>query len=128
MSVSWIDKIKWTPDGLVPVIAQEEKTGDILMFAWMNKEAIKLTAETKIAVYWSRSKQKLWRKGEESGHTQKVKAIYLDCDDDVLLIQVEQIGGIACHTGRKSCFFNKLEGDQWVINAPIIKDPSEIYQ
>lgn len=98
------------------------------MFAWMNKEAIKLTAETKIAVYWSRSKQKLWRKGEESGHTQKVKAIYLDCDDDVLLIQVEQIGGIACHTGRKSCFFNKLEGDQWVINAPIIKDPSEIYQ
>lgn len=128
MSVSWVDKIKWTPDGLVPVIAQEEKTGDILMFAWMNKEAIKLTAETKIAVYWSRSKQKLWRKGEESGHTQKVKAIYLDCDDDVLLIQVEQIGGIACHTGRKSCFFNKLEGDQWVINAPIIKDPSEIYQ
>ncbi len=128
MSVSWVDKVKWTPDGLVPVIAQEEKTGDILMFAWMNKEAIKLTAETKIAVYWSRSKQKLWRKGEESGHTQKVKAIYLDCDDDVLLIQVEQIGGIACHTGRKSCFFNKLEGDQWVINAPIIKDPSEIYQ
>lgn len=128
MLVSWIDKIKWTSDGLVPVIAQEETTGDILMFAWMNKEAIKLTAETSVAVYWSRSKQKLWRKGEESGHTQKVKAIYLDCDDDVLLIQVEQVGGIACHTGRKSCFFNKLEGDQWVVNTPIIKDPSEIYQ
>lgn len=128
MPVSWIDKIKWTSDGLVPVIAQEETTGEILMFAWMNKEAIKLTAETRVAVYWSRSKQKLWRKGEESGHTQKVKAIYLDCDDDVLLIQVEQVGGIACHTGRKSCFFNKLEGDQWVVNTPIIKDPSEIYQ
>lgn len=128
MPVSWIDKIKWTSDGLVPVIAQEETTGDILMFAWMNKEAIKLTAETSVVVYWSRSKQKLWRKGEESGHTQKVKAIYLDCDDDVLLIQVEQVGGIACHTGRKSCFFNKLEGDQWVVNTPIIKDPSEIYQ
>ena len=128
MPVSWIDKIKWTSDGLVPVIAQEETTGDILMFAWMNKEAIKLTAETSVAVYWPRSKQKLWRKGEESGHTQKVKAIYLDCDDDVLLIQVEQVGGIACHTGRKSCFFNKLEGDQWVVNTPIIKDPSEIYQ
>ena len=128
MPVSWIDKIKWTSDGLVPVIAQEEATGDILMFAWMNKEAIKLTAETRVAVYWSRSKQKLWRKGEESGHTQKIKAIYLDCDDDVLLIQVEQVGGIACHTGRKSCFFNKLEGDQWVVNTPIIKDPSEIYQ
>lgn len=104
MSVSWVDRIKWTADGLVPVIAQEETTGVILMFAWMNKEAVKLTVETKVAIYWSRSKQKLWRKGEESGHTQKVKAIYLDCDDDVLLIQVEQIGGIACHTGRKSCF------------------------
>ncbi|TXI25015.1 MAG: phosphoribosyl-AMP cyclohydrolase [Nitrosomonas sp.] len=128
MPASWVDKINWTTDGLVPVIAQEEATGTILMFAWMNKEAVKLTVETKVAVYWSRSKQRLWRKGEESGHTQKVKAIYLDCDDDVLLIQVEQMGGIACHTGRKSCFFNKLEGDQWVVNAPIIKDPSEIYQ
>ena len=128
MSVSWVDRIKWTADGLVPVIAQEETTGVILMFASMNKEAVKLTVETKVAIYWSRSKQKLRRKGEESGHTQKVKAIYLDCDDDVLLIQVEQIGGIACHTGRKSCFFNKLERDQWVVNAPIIKDPSEIYQ
>ncbi len=128
MPASWVDKINWTTDGLVPVIAQEEATGTILMFAWMNKEAVKLTVETKVAVYWSRSKQRLWRKGEESGHTQKVKAIYLDCDDDVLLIQVEQMGGIACHTGRESCFFNKLEGDQWVVNAPIIKDPSEIYQ
>lgn len=128
MPASWVDKINWTTDGLVPVIAQEEATGTILMFAWMNKEAVKLTVETKVAVYWSRSKQRLWRKGEESGHTQKVKAIYLDCDDDVLLIQVEQMGGIACHTGRKSCFFNKLEGDRWVVNAPIIKDPSEIYQ
>ncbi len=128
MPASWVDKINWTTDGLVPVIAQEEATGTVLMFAWMNKEAVKLTVETKVVVYWSRSKQRLWRKGEESGHTQKVKAIYLDCDDDVLLIQVEQIGGIACHTGRKSCFFNKLEGDQWVVNAPIIKDPSKIYQ
>lgn len=128
MSLSWLDKIKWTSDGLVPVIAQEESTGIILMFAWMNREAAKLTAETRVAVYWSRSKQKLWRKGEESGHEQKVRAIYLDCDDDVLLIEVEQMGGIACHTGRKSCFFNKLEADQWVINTPVIKDPSEIYQ
>ena len=108
MPASWVDKINWTIDGLVPVIAQEEATGTILMFAWMNKEAVKLTVETKVVVYWSRSKQRLWRKGEESGHTQKVKAIYLDCDDDVLLIQVEQMGGIACHTGRKSCFFNKV--------------------
>ena len=100
MPASWVDKINWTIDGLVPVIAQEEATGTILMFAWMNKEAVKLTVETKVVVYWSRSKQRLWRKGEESGHTQKVKAIYLDCDDDVLLIQVEQMGGIACHTGK----------------------------
>lgn len=128
MPVSWVDRIKWTSDGLVPVIAQEETTGIILMFAWMNEEAVKLTVETKVAVYWSRSKQRLWRKGEESGHAQKIKTIHLDCDDDVLLIQVEQIGGIACHTGRKSCFFNKLEGDQWVVDTPIIKDPSEIYQ
>ena len=98
------------------------------MVAWMNREAIKLTAETGQAVYWSRSRKKIWHKGEESGHVQKVKAIYLDCDEDVILLTVEQVGGIACHTGRESCFFNKLEGDQWAVVTPVIKDPTEIYQ
>jgi phosphoribosyl-AMP cyclohydrolase len=128
MSDTWLNKINWSADGLVPVIAQDEKSGKVLMVAWMNREAIKLTAETGQAVYWSRSRKKIWRKGEESGHVQKVKAIYLDCDEDVILLTVEQVGGIACHTGRESCFFNKLEGDQWVVVTPVIKDPTEIYQ
>lgn len=128
MSDAWLNKINWSADGLIPVIAQDEKSGKVLMVAWMNREAVKLTVETGEAVYWSRSRKKIWRKGEESGHVQKVKAIYLDCDEDVILLAIEQMGGIACHTGRQSCFFNKLEGDQWVVVMPIIKDPTEIYK
>lgn len=127
MSESWLNKINWTHDGLVPVIVREVGSNDILMFAWMDREALRLTAETGRAVYWSRSRKKLWRKGEESGHVQMVKEIRLDCDEDVLLLTVEQLGDIACHTGRHSCFFQKLEGKQWVTDQPIIKDPEEIY-
>ena len=128
MSDTWLNKINWSDDGLVPVIAQDEKSGKVLMVAWMNREAVKLTAERGEAVYWSRSRKKIWRKGEESGHVQKVKAIYLDCDEDVILLTVEQVGGIACHTGRESCFFNKLEGDRWEVVTPVIKSPTEIYK
>ncbi len=127
MPDTWLSKINWSEDGLVPVIAQEAESGKVLMFAWMNREALKLTVEKREAVYWSRSRKKLWHKGEESGHIQKIKEIYLDCDEDVLLLIVEQIGGIACHTGRNNCFFQKLEADEWVIAAPIIKDPEKIY-
>ncbi|WP_047540967.1 phosphoribosyl-AMP cyclohydrolase [Methylotenera versatilis] len=130
--MSWLDEINWDANGLVPVIAQEVDTGRVLMFAWMNREALQLTNESKQAVYWSRSRNKLWRKGEESGHTQKVHEIRLDCDEDVILIKVEQIGGIACHTGRHNCFFKKLEQDKdsqakWLIDQPVIKDPQTIY-
>ncbi|MES2579121.1 MAG: phosphoribosyl-AMP cyclohydrolase [Pseudomonadota bacterium] len=130
--MSWLDEINWDANGLVPVIAQEFDTGRVLMFAWMNREALQLTNESKQAVYWSRSRNKLWRKGEESGHTQKVHEIRLDCDEDVVLIKVEQIGGIACHTGRHNCFFKKLEQDKdsqtkWLIDQPVIKDPKTIY-
>jgi phosphoribosyl-AMP cyclohydrolase len=127
MSDIWLNKVHWTDDGLVPVIAQEAGTGQVLMFAWMNREALKLTAETGTAVYWSRSRKKLWHKGEESGHVQKVQEIRLDCDEDVVLLTVEQIGGIACHTGRHSCFFQKFENESWVITEPVLKDPAEIY-
>ena len=128
MSESWLSKVNWTHDGLVPVIAQETGTRKVLMFAWMNREALKRTAESGEAVYWSRSRKKLWHKGEESGHVQKVKEIRLDCDEDVILLEVEQIGGIACHTGRHDCFFQKLESDVWIVDAPVIKDPAEIYK
>ena len=128
MSESWLSKVNWTHDGLVPVIAQEADTGKVLMFAWMNRDALKHTVETGNAVYWSRSRKKLWHKGEESGHVQKIREIRLDCDEDVILLQVEQIGGIACHTGRHDCFFQKLDNQQWVIDAPVIKDPAEIYK
>lgn len=128
MSDSWLNKVNWTDDGLVPVIAQEAGTGQVLMFAWMNREALKLTAATNTAVYWSRSRKKLWHKGEESGHVQKVQEIRLDCDEDVVLITVEQVGGIACHTGRHSCFFQKLEKGSWVNTEPVLKDPAEIYK
>ncbi|TSA49074.1 MAG: phosphoribosyl-AMP cyclohydrolase [Nitrosomonadales bacterium] len=127
MSDSWLNKVNWTHDGLVPVIAQEAGTGKVLMFAWMDRDALKLTAETGQAVYWSRSRKKLWHKGEESGHLQQVKEIRLDCDEDVILLTVEQVGGIACHTGRHSCFFQKLEGRQWVTDEPVLKAPEEIY-
>lgn len=125
--MTWLDDIRWDANGLVPVIAQEHQTGRILMFAWMNREALQLTHDTKQAVYWSRSRNKLWHKGEESGHFQHVHEIRMDCDEDVLLIQVEQEGGIACHTGRHSCFFRKLDKDQWVIDQALIKDPKDIY-
>lgn len=127
MSDAWLDKINWSDDGLVPVIAQEEGSGKVLMVAWMNREAVQLTVETGHAVYWSRSRKKLWHKGEESGHMQVVKELYLDCDEDVLLLTVEQIGGIACHTGRHHCFFKKLENKRWNVVNPIIKDPKTIY-
>jgi phosphoribosyl-AMP cyclohydrolase len=125
--MKWLDQVAWTDDGLVPVIAQEQSSGKILMFAWMNREALQLTCETGQAVYFSRSRNKLWHKGEESGHTQIVHDIRLDCDNDVVLLTVEQQGGIACHTGRHNCFFQQLQGDDWVTVEPIIKDPKAIY-
>ena len=126
--MNWFDEIRWDEHGLVPVIAQDYKTGKVLMFAWMNREALQLTDTTKQAVYFSRSRNKLWRKGEESGHTQKVHEIRVDCDEDVVLLKVEQVGGIACHTGRNSCFFKKLENGNWVIDQPIVKNPEDIYK
>ena len=126
--MNWLDEINWDDNGLVPVIAQDYKTGKILMFAWMNREALQLTNDSKQAVYWSRSRNKLWRKGEESGHTQSVHEIRIDCDEDVILLTVEQIGGIACHTGRHNCFFKKLENGHWQIDQPIIKNPEDIYK
>ncbi len=128
MSTNWLDEVRWTADGLVPVIAQEAGSNKILMFAFMNREALQLTVESGQAVYWSRSRNKLWRKGEESGHVQKVHEIRLDCDEDVILISVEQLGGIACHTGRHNCFFRKLVDGQWVTDQPVLKDPQEIYR
>jgi phosphoribosyl-AMP cyclohydrolase len=128
MSEFWLNKVNWTREGLVPVIAQEAGSGQVLMFAWMDREALRLTVESGQAVYWSRSRKKLWRKGEESGHVQKVMEIRLDCDEDVILLTVEQLGGIACHTGRHRCFFQKLEGRQWVTDEPVLKDPQEIYR
>ncbi len=125
---AWLNKINWSDDGLLPAIAQDAQSGEILMVAWMNREALKRTVETGEAVYWSRSRKKLWHKGEESGHTQKVLELRLDCDEDVLLMKIEQIGGIACHTGRRSCFFQKLENGQWVSVEPVLKDPHEIYK
>jgi len=125
--MSWLDEIHFDDKGLVPAIAQDAETGDILMMAWMNRQSLALTAEKMQAVYWSRSRGKLWYKGEESGHVQQVEAIYFDCDEDVILLKVKQHGGIACHTGRRSCFYRKLEGDQWVEIAPVLKDPDEIY-
>jgi phosphoribosyl-AMP cyclohydrolase len=123
----WLDAIRWTEDGLVPAIAQDAETGDILMMAWMNRESLRLTAEEGQAVYWSRSRGKLWRKGETSGHQQVVQDIRLDCDEDVILLKVEQKGGIACHTGRRSCFYRSLKDGQWVSVDPVIKDPDAIY-
>lgn len=124
---NWLDEIKWTADGLVPVVAQESDTGKVLMMAWMNREALSLTVQERRAIYWSRSRNKLWRKGEESGHVQLLKDIRLDCDNDVILLEVEQVGGIACHTGRHNCFYKQLQGDRWVEVEPVIKDPQQIY-
>jgi phosphoribosyl-AMP cyclohydrolase len=128
---AWINAIRWDDKGLVPVIAQEQGTGDVLMFAWMNREALQKTAELGRAVYFSRSRGKLWFKGEESGHVQKVHEIRVDCDSDVILLKVTQTGhtpGIACHTGRHSCFFSVYENGAWKVTEPVLKDPSTIYQ
>lgn len=127
MSNSWLEEIRWTEDGLCPVIAQQADTGKILMFAWMNRESLALTIAEGYAVYWSRSRNRLWRKGEESGHRQKVLGLFLDCDEDVILLKIEQEGGIACHTGRESCFYRTLLNEQWVAVDPVLKDPDEIY-
>lgn len=128
MGNDWLNMVKWSEEGLVPAIAQDAQDGTILMVAWMNREALSLTARDGKAVYWSRSRQMLWRKGEESGHEQVVKEIRLDCDNDVVMLQVQQRGGIACHTGRRSCFFQRLEGDRWVAVEPVLKDPDAIYR
>jgi len=127
--MAWAEDIKYNSDGLVPAIAQDYKTGEILMMAWMNKQALQLTQEKQQAVYFSRSRQKLWFKGEESGNTQLLKEIRMDCDADVILLSVEQVGGIACHTGRKRCFYRVLNADnQWQEDEPVLKDPKEMYQ
>ena len=123
----WLEEVRWNGDGLIPAIAQETGTGVILMVAWMNEEALRLTVEEGQAVYWSRSRKKLWRKGEESGHRQRVIEMRLDCDEDVILLEVEQVGGMACHTGRHHCFFRTLRNGRWEVTDPVIKDPQSIY-
>ena len=123
----WLDEIKWDNDGLVPAIAQDHKTGRVLMMAWMNRESLALTAAEQRAIYWSRSRGKLWRKGEESGHVQKLHELRLDCDADVIILLVEQLGGIACHTGRARCFYKRLEAGAWRETDPVLKDPKAIY-
>ena len=126
--MSWLDEVPWNEHELVAVVTQDSSSGRILTVAWMNREALQQTAETKQAVYWSRSRNKLWRKGEESGHVQKVREVRIDCDADAILLKVEQVGGIACHTGRESCFFRKLENGKWVTVDPVLKDPKLIYK
>ncbi|OFZ97122.1 MAG: phosphoribosyl-AMP cyclohydrolase [Betaproteobacteria bacterium RIFCSPLOWO2_02_FULL_62_17] len=126
--MTWLDEVKWNLEGLAPVIAQEAGTGKVLMLAWMNRESLQRTASSGEAVYWSRSRNRLWHKGEESGHIQRVSGIRLDCDNDVLLLQVEQVGGIACHSGRHSCFFQRLVDGKWQSEGPVIRDPVEIYE
>ncbi len=124
----YLNNIKWNEAGLVAAIAQDHKTGEILMMAWMNKESLELTVNEQRAVYWSRSRNQLWRKGESSGHEQLIKSISLDCDGDALLLSIEQKGGIACHTGRRSCFYRTLKSEQWETTAEVIKNPDEIYK
>ncbi|MDH5211002.1 MAG: phosphoribosyl-AMP cyclohydrolase [Betaproteobacteria bacterium] len=126
--MSWLDEVPWNREGLITAVAQDAATGRILMVAWMNREALQQTAERKEAVYWSRSRKKLWHKGEESGHVQRVQELRLDCDADAVLLKVEQVAGIACHTGRESCFFRKLEDGRWVSTDPVLKDPKLIYK
>ena len=124
----WLDEVPWNGEGLIPVVAQEISSGRVLTVAWMNRDALRQTVERKEAVYWSRSRRKLWRKGEESGHVQKLVELRLDCDADAVLLKVEQAAGIACHTGRESCFFRKLENGKWVTVDPVLKDPALIYK
>ena len=126
--MDWLDKVRWDANGLVPAIAQEAASGKVLMVAWMNRAALEQTVAGGEAVYWSRSRRKLWRKGEESGHVQKVRELRLDCDEDVILLSVEQVGGVACHTGRHNCFFQKYADGKWVVSDPVIKDPKDIYK
>jgi len=126
--LSFLDEVPWNGDGLIAAVAQDARTGRVLTVAWMNRDALQQTVEQKRAVYWSRSRNKLWRKGEESGNVQKVVELRLDCDSDALLLKVEQAGGIACHTGRESCFFRKLENGEWVTVDPVLKDPKLIYK
>jgi len=126
-SEAWLDQVRWTKDGLVPVIAQDASSGRLMMMAWMNREALAETAAERRAIYWSRSRQRLWRKGEQSGHEQKVKEIRLDCDHDAVLLLIEQVAGIACHTGRESCFFQRLDDKKWIAVDPVIRRPEEIY-
>jgi len=128
MSVNWLDQINWNDDGLIPAIAQDWESDRVLMQAWVNRESLALSVAENRAVYWSRSRQKLWRKGEESGHVQVLHGVYLDCDKDCIVLRVEQLGGIACHTGRESCYFLTLENGQWVENAPVLKNPDDIYR
>jgi len=128
VSDDWLNQIQWTADDLVPVIAQQHDSGRVVMFAWMNRESLALSVTEGYAVYWSRSRQRLWRKGEESGHRQKIIDIQLDCDADVILIKIEQEGGIACHTGRESCFYRSLIDGEWQSTEPVLKDPKSIYQ
>jgi phosphoribosyl-AMP cyclohydrolase len=127
-TLAWLDQVAWNADGLVPAIVQDAASGRVLMFAWMNRESLRLTATGTEAVFWSRSRQRLWRKGEASGHVQRVQEIRIDCDADAVLLRVEQVGGIACHTGRERCFFRRLEGERWIETDPVLKDPSEIYR
>jgi phosphoribosyl-AMP cyclohydrolase len=127
VSVDWLDDVKWDENGLVPAIAQDASSGQVLMVAWMDRAALAETVKTERAVYWSRSRSRIWRKGEESGHAQGVKEICLDCDGDVVLLKVEQAGGIACHTGRAHCFYRKLDAGKWVIAEPVLRDPDLIY-
>ena len=126
--MSFLDEVPWNGDGLIAAVAQDAASGRVLTVAWMNRDALKETVETRQAVYWSRSRRRLWRKGEESGHVQKLRELRLDCDADAILLIVEQVGGIACHTGRASCFFRKLENGQWVAVDPVLKDPAQIYK
>lgn len=128
MSDDWLNQIQWTADDLIPVIAQQHDSGRVVMFAWMNRESLALSVTEGYAIYWSRSRQRLWRKGEESGHRQKIIDIQLDCDADVILIKIEQEGGIACHTGRESCFYRSLIDSEWQATEPVLKDPKSIYQ
>jgi phosphoribosyl-AMP cyclohydrolase len=126
--MSWLDEVPWKGDGLIAAVAQDATSGRVLTVAWMNREALEKTAATREAVYWSRSRRKLWHKGEQSGHVQKVRELRLDCDADAILLLIEQVGGIACHTGRESCFYRKLENGSWVTTDPVLKDPSAIYK
>ena len=125
--LAWLDALKWDEQGMLPAIAQDASSGRVVMFAFMNRQALQETVNSGSAVYWSRSRQRLWRKGEQSGHTQRLRSLRTDCDGDVLLLSIDQEGGIACHTGRESCFFYQLQGEMWVAVDPVLKDPKEIY-